>query len=154
MGKTIKTVQNSMFIGEYTYSIDEKRRMAVPAKFRKDLGKEAVVTRGIDTCLAIYAVDEWQKSAEKLQNLSEAREEARSYVRLRLSGATNVDFDKLGRILIPDYLIKYAQLKKNVVIIGLGNRVEVWDKKTWEIYKAKAENQVGSMAERLEELGI
>lgn len=143
-----------MYIGEYTYSIDAKRRMAVPAKFRKELSTGAVITRGIDNCLALYAVKAWEVMAEKLQNLTSARGEARGLARILLSGATDVGFDKLGRILIPDHLTKYARLKKNVVIIGLGNRIEIWDRKAWDDYKVKTEAQVGSMAERLEELGI
>jgi len=143
-----------MFIGEYIYSIDEKRRIAIPAKFRKNLGKGGVITRGIDNCLVLYPTEEWQKLVEKLQSLPAARGEARGFVRILLSGATDVKFDKLGRILIPDYLKKYAQLKKNVAIIGLGNRIEIWDKKMWESYKTRTESQVGSIAEKLEELGI
>ena len=145
----------NMYIGEYTYSIDAKRRMAVPAKCRKELSAGgAVITRGIDTCLALYSIKVWEVVAEKLQNLTSARGEARGLARILLSGATDVTFDKLGRILIPDHLIGYAHLKKNVVVIGLGNRIEVWDKKLWDDYKVKTEAQVGSMAERLEELGI
>ncbi len=143
-----------MYIGEYTYSIDVKRRMAVPAKFRKELSTGAILTCGIDNCLALYSIKAWEVVAEKLQNLTSARGEARGFARVFLSNATDVAFDKLGRILIPDRLTKYAHLKKNVVILGLGNRIEVWDKKTWDDYKAKTEAQVGSMAERLEELGI
>ena len=154
MGITPKTVEKTMYIGEYTYSIDSKRRMAVPAKFRKELSTGAVITRGIDTCLALYSIKVWEVVAEKLQNLTSARGEARGLARILLSGATDAAFDKLGRILIPDHLIKYAHLKKNVVVIGLGNRIEVWDKKLWDDYKVKTEAQVGSMAERLEELGI
>lgn len=143
-----------MFIGEYIYSIDEKRRMAIPAKFRKDLGKRAVITRGLDDCLVLYPLGEWQKLAEKLQNLPAAKGEARGFVRILLSGAIDVNFDKLGRILVPDYLKKYAALKKNVAIIGLGNRIEVWDEKKWQDYKSKTETKVEDIAERLEELGI
>jgi len=143
-----------LFIGEYTYSIDEKRRMAIPSKFRKDLGKRAVITRGLDNCLVLYPVEEWEKLAQKLQNLPAARGEARGFVRILLSGAVDVEFDKLGRILIPDYLKKYSLLKKNVVIIGLGNRIEIWDEKRWQDYKAKTETKVEDIAEKLEELGI
>jgi len=143
-----------MFIGEYIYSIDEKRRLAVPANFRKTLGLNAVITRGIDNCLALYPTKEWQELAKKLQDLPAARGEARGFVRILLSGAADVRFDKLGRILIPDYLKKYAGLKKNIAIIGLGNRIEIWDKKSWDDYRSKTETQVGSIAEKLEELGI
>lgn len=128
--------------------------MAIPSKFRKDLGKRAVITRGLDNCLVLYPVEEWEKLAQKLQNLPAARGEARGFVRILLSGAVDVEFDKLGRILIPDYLKKYSLLKKNVVIIGLGNRIEIWDEKRWQDYKAKTETKVEDIAEKLEELGI
>ncbi len=93
-----------MFIGEYTYSIDEKKRLAIPAKFRRALGKKAVVTRGIDNCLVIYPMTEWKKLAEKLQGLPSTRVDARGFARIMLSGAVDVELDKMGRILIPDYL--------------------------------------------------
>jgi len=143
-----------MFIGEYIYLIDEKRRLSIPSRFRKDLGKEAVVTRGFDECLVLYSTKEWEKSAQKLQDLPAARGEARGLVRIMFSGAADVDFDKLGRILIPDSLKNYAGLEKNVAIIGLGNRIEIWNETKWQSYKAKTEPNVGNIAERLEELGI
>ncbi len=143
-----------MFIGEYTYSVDEKRRLSIPSNFRTSLGTSAVVTRGIDSCLTVYPTKEWKELSKKLQNLPTAKGEARGFVRILLSGAVQVKFDKLGRILLPDFLKKYAQIRKNVVIIGLGNKIEIWDKKVWEIYKTKTEAQVGSIAEKLEELGI
>ena len=143
-----------MFIGEYTYSIDEKRRLAIPSKFRTKLGKKAVVTRGLDDCLVLYPMEEWKKLAQKLQDLPASRGQARGFVRIMLSGAVDVSFDKLGRILLPDYLKKYASLKKNASIIGLGNRIEIWDEKKWKEYKEKTETKVVDIAEGLEELGI
>lgn len=134
--------------------MDKKRRVAIPSKFRKDLGQKAVITRGIDNCLALYSLGEWKEVAQKLQNLPKAKGSARGFVRIILSGAADVGFDKLGRILIPDYLAQYAYLKKNVAIIGLGNRIEVWAEDKWNDYKKKTEAQVGSIAEKLEELGI
>ncbi len=143
-----------MFIGEYLYSIDEKKRLAIPVKFRIVLGKKAVITRGIDNCLVIYPVKEWEKLALKLQNLPSGQLDARGFVRMMLSGAVDVGFDKLGRILIPDYLKDYAFLKKNVAILGLSNRIEIWDQKKWQDYKKKTEMAVGDIAERLKELGV
>ena len=140
-----------MFIGEHLYSIDEKRRVGIPAKFRKELGIGAVITKGLDNCLVLYPIKEWKSRTEKLQEMPLAR---RGYVRITLSGAVDIKFDKLGRTLIPDYLKKYARLKKNVIIIGLGNRIEIWDKKAWDDYRAKSEGQIESIAEKLEELGI
>ncbi len=143
-----------MFLGEFNYTIDHKKRLAIPVKFRGELGKKAIITRGIDNCLVLYSSDEWQKLAEKLGNLPSAQNEARGFARLMLSGAAEVDFDKLGRILIPDYLKEYAQLKKNIVIIGIYNRIEIWSGENWQIYKSTTEKEVGNIAERLKELGI
>ncbi len=143
-----------MFIGEYTYSIDEKKRLAIPAKFRNALGKKAVVTRGIDNCLVIYSLVEWQKLAKKLEALPNSQADSRGFARIMLSGAIDVELDKLGRILIPDYLKNYAFLKKNVAILGLSNRIEVWDEKKWQEYRTKTETAVGDIAERLKELGV
>lgn len=143
-----------MFIGEYIYTIDEKKRVAIPSKFRKTLGKKAVITRGLDNCLVIYPLGEWEKMAKKLENLPASRMDARSFVRIMLSGAIDVQFDKLGRILIPDYLKSYASLKKNVAILGLSNRIEIWDEAKWKEYKKKTEMAAGDIVERLKELGI
>lgn len=143
-----------MFIGEYIYSIDEKKRLAIPAKFRTALGKKAILTRGIDNCLVLYPIKEWQILAKKLQSLPTSRTEARGFVRIMLSGAVDVVFDKLGRILIPDYLKSYASLKKNVAILGLSNRIELWDEEKWLDYKKKTETSTGEIAEKLKELGI
>ncbi len=143
-----------MFIGEYSYIIDHKKRLSIPSKFRKSLGKKAVITRGLDNCLVVYPIDEWQKVSEKLENLPSSKIDARGFSRIILSGAVDVTLDKLGRILIPDYLKKYAGLKKDVVVIGLSNKIEIWDEKTWEDYRQKTEKEIEDMAGRLEELGI
>lgn len=143
-----------MFIGEYTYSIDEKKRLAIPPKFRQLLGKKAVITRGLDLCLFLYSAKEWMVLAKKLSQLPLSRSDARGLARLMLTGAMEVKFDNLGRILVPDYLKEYAQLKKKVVIAGLYNRIEIWAEKNWQIYKEKTEKEVGDIAERLKELGV
>lgn len=143
-----------MFIGEYPYSIDEKKRLAVPTKFREPLGKQAVITRGIDQCLFLYPTKEWENLAEKLSRLPLAQADARGFARLMLTGAMEVNLDNLGRILVPDYLKNYASLKKKVVIAGVYNRIEVWDEKKWQEYKEKTEKEVGDIAERLKELGV
>lgn len=143
-----------MFIGEYTYSIDEKKRLAVPAKFRQLLGKKAVITRGLDQCLFLYPAKEWGVLAKKLSQLPFSQSDARGIARLMLAGAMDVNFDNLGRILIPDYLKEYANLKKKIVIAGLYNRIELWDEKEWKGYKKKTEKEVGDIAERLKELGV
>ena len=143
-----------MFIGEYTYSIDDKKRLAIPSKFRQLLGKKAIITRGLDQCLFLYPVKEWESLAKKISQLPLAQSDARSFARLMLGGAMEVNIDNLGRVLIPDYLKDYAFLKKKVRLIGLYDRVEIWDDKKSEDYKKKAEMAAGDIAERLKELGV
>lgn len=143
-----------MFIGEYSYIIDHKKRLSIPSKFRKSLGKKAIITRGLDNCLVIYSINEWQKVTKKLESLPSSKIDARGFSRIILSGAVDVNLDKLGRVLIPDYLKKYAGLKKEVMVIGLSNKIEVWDEKSWKDYRQKTEKEIGDMASRLEELGI
>ena len=141
-------------IGEYKHTIDAKKRLAIPAKMRKDLADGAVLTRGLDNCLALYPLKEWEKMTEKLGNLPSGKLDARGFGRIIMAGAVDVEFDGLGRILIPDYLKEYAGLEKNVVVAGVYNRLEIWDEKKWEDYKNHIEREVGDIAQRLGELGI
>jgi MraZ protein len=143
-----------MFIGEYAYSIDEKKRLAIPAKFRQVLGKKAVITRGLDQCLFLYPAREWGILVKKLAQLPLSQADARGFARLMLTGAMEVNLDNLGRILVPDYLKIYAFLKKKVIIAGVFNRIEIWDSQKWQSYKKKTETAVGDIAERLKELGV
>lgn len=143
-----------MLIGEYKHTIDNKKRLAVPSKLRKELGKGAVLTRGLDNCLALYPLKEWEKLAEKLSKLPTGQIEARGLARVILSGASTVETDALGRILMPDYLKQYASIEKNVVIAGVFNHLEIWDEERWENYKQKTEKEVGDMATKLSELGF
>jgi len=143
-----------MFIGEYQYTIDEKKRLAIPPKLRAVVGKMAVITRGLDQCLFFYPVKEWGILAKKLAQLPLSQADARGFARLMLTGAMEVNIDNLGRILVPDYLKEYASLKKSVIIAGVYNRIEIWDEKIWKIYKQKTEKEVGDIAERLKELGV
>ena len=143
-----------MFLGEYNYTVDDKRRLSVPAKFRKELGKKAVITRGLDNCLFLYPEKEWEKLAQKLSELPLSQADARGFARIMLAGAMEVEIDKMGRILIPDYLKEYADLGKKAVIAGLYNRIEIWDEDEWKKYKDKTEKEAGDIAERLKELGV
>ncbi len=143
-----------MFIGEFIHNLDEKGRMALPAKFRGKLSGGAVITRGLDHCLFVYGIEEWNKLAEKLIALPLAQANSRAFTRLMLAGAMNVDIDKQGRILIPDYLREYAGLSKEAVVTGLYNRIEVWDSKQWKEYKTITEASSDEIAEKLSELGI
>ncbi|MDD5750516.1 MAG: division/cell wall cluster transcriptional repressor MraZ [Candidatus Pacebacteria bacterium] len=143
-----------MFLGEYNYSIDDKKRLAVPVKFRASLGKKAVITRGLDNCLFMFPLKEWAVLAKKLSQMPLAQADARGFARIMLAGAMEVAIDGLGRILVPDYLKEYAGLSKKVVVAGLYNRVEIWDEDKWNVYKEKTEKNAGDIAERLKELGI
>ena len=143
-----------MFIGEYNHNLDEKGRLAVPVKFRDELKKGAVVTRGLDGCLFFYTIDEWKVLAEKLSNLPISQSNTRAFARLMLAGAMDVQLDKQGRIVLPDYLRKYAKLTKKIVIGGLYNRLEIWDEEAWKKYKNKTEKESGDIAEKLGELGV
>jgi len=143
-----------MFIGEYRHTIDSKKRLALPVKFRKELGIKMTITRGFENCLIIYPQKQWQVVSDKLGQLPTSQVEARGFARIMLAGAMEVSLDKLGRILIPEYLKKYAGLKKNVVICGIFNRLEIWDASKWDIYKGKMEKEVGDLADKLKELGI
>lgn len=143
-----------MFIGEYTHSIDAKKRLALPSKFRKDLGKTVVVTRGLDQCLFVYPMSEWKELAHKLGTMPIGEASTRSFVRLMLAGAVDVMTDAQGRMLIPDYLKEYAGLEKDVVVAGLFNRLEIWDESKWGQYKKAAEKNTDEIAENLGKLGV
>lgn len=143
-----------MLIGEYNHNLDTKGRLAIPVKFREKLGGGAIITRGLDNCLFVFSTKEWEILVSKLINLPLSQANSRAFVRLMLSGARDVEFDSQGRILIPDYLRRYAGLKKNVVIAGLYNRIEIWDEERWKEYKQKTESRTEEIAEKLSELGI
>jgi len=143
-----------MFIGEYNYTIDPKGRIAIPSKLRKTLSKGAVITRGLDNCLFIFSLKDWQQVAEKIKGLPLSQANSRAFSRLMLAGAMDVRLDTQGRILVPDYLRKYAGLNKKIVLAGVYNRLEVWDEKEWEKYKKRTEKESGDIAERLGDLGI
>lgn len=143
-----------MFLGEYSHSIDQKKRLAIPVKFRTEAGSTVVITRGLDNCLFIFPLKDWEKLVKTLRSLPLGQSDARGFSRLMFSGAMEVSVDGLGRILIPDYLRDYASLKKQVVITGISDRIEVWSTDNWNKYKLKSEKEIGTMAERLSELGL
>lgn len=143
-----------MFIGEYQHTLDEKGRLALPAKYRADLSSGAVVTRGLDRCLFLYPRNEWEKLASRLAALPMAQSNTRAIARLMLAGAMDVTPDKMGRMLIPEYLREYASLERSVVLSGLYNRLEIWDREQWEKYKQATEAQSTDIAEKLGELGL
>lgn len=143
-----------MFIGEYHHSIDEKGRLAVPVKFRAELAAGVVITKGLDNCLFLYSLTEWQKLAERLATLPISKANNRAFSRLMLPGAMDGQMDRQGRVIVPDYLRKYAGIKKKAVITGLFNRLEIWDEIIWEKYKKGTEKGSSDIAEQLGELGV
>lgn len=143
-----------MLIGEYRHNIDAKKRIAIPAKFRKEIGEKAVIAKGQEQCLMVFPVYEWERIANKLSEIPTGTASNRNFVRNFLSGAIDVDIDALGRILVPDYLKQFANLKEKVVITGLYKKLEIWDEERWDDYKSKVETQADDLAEKLGELGV
>lgn len=141
-----------MFMGEYNHTIDPKGRLIVPAKFRESLGESFVVTKGLDGCLFVYDEGEWAAFEEKLKTLPITNKDARNFVRFFLAGAATVELDKQGRILLPQVLRDFAELTKDVVLVGVASRVEIWSKERWE--SAEGFDDVESVAEHMAELGF
>ena len=138
-----------MLMGEYHHNIDDKGRLILPSKFREDLGEEFVVTRGLEQCLFVYPINEWEKITGKLKTLPFTKKDARSFMRFFLSGATAAAFDKQGRINITSLLISYADIKKECVIIGVGDRLEIWAKEKWDSFYDTNKDDLSDIAENL-----
>jgi len=143
-----------MLIGEYKHTLDPKKRLSLPSKWRKELGRTLVVTRGLDNCLFVYPLKEWQKITDKIGELPLGQADTRSFNRFFLSGATEVEVDSVGRILVPDFLKDFAALSGTVVLAGIHSRVEIWDEKKWEEYKRSIEEQADQLAEKLGQIGV
>jgi len=144
-----------MFIGEYTHTIDGKGRLAIPYRFRKYLKQGAVVAKGlVDQCLFLYPKEEWEKLSAKLAVLPISDPKARAFSRLIFSGASEVSFDRQGRILLPSYLREYADLKDQGVIVGVHSRVEIWNQEKWERYKKESENAQEGLTDHMQDLGV
>lgn len=138
-----------MLMGEYHHNIDDKNRLIVPSKFRDNLGERFVITRGIENCLFVYSIDEWEKIVSKLESLPFTKKDARSFVRFFLSGATVAEFDKQGRVNITSPLISYANISKECVIIGAGDRLEIWSNENWNDFFNSAKDNMSDIAENL-----
>ena len=138
-----------MFIGEYHHTIDEKGRIIIPTKFREELGSKFVVTRGIEPCLFIYSLENWDKIITKLNSLPFTKKDARSFNRFFMSGATFVELDKQGRINIASSLVNYANLSKDCVIIGTGDRIEIWANDAWNEFFNSTKENMSDIAENL-----
>ena len=143
-----------MLIGEYLHTLDNKKRLSLPSKFRKEVGKKVVITRGLDACLFMFPEKEWVKIAEKLANLPIGQADTRGMSRFLLAGAVESEVDAAGRVLVPDFLKDFADLRSRVVLAGVSDRIEIWNEKTWEEYKHRIEKGADQMAQTLGDLGI
>jgi MraZ protein len=144
----------AVFMGEYHHSIDEKGRVIIPAKFREALGDRFVMTRGLDNCLFVYPLQEWAVMEQKLKSLPLMKADARAFTRFFLSGATECELDKQGRVNIPANLREHARLDSQAVVIGVSNRVEVWSKELWESYSQISEQSFNEIAEKLVDFNL
>lgn len=142
-----------MFIGEYQHAIDTKNRMIIPSKFRDELGSNFILTKGLDGCLYAFTLNEWKALEEKLKSLPLTSKDARAFVRFFFSGANEIEIDKQGRALVPQTLLEYAQIKKDIVSIGVSTRIEVWSKEKWEEYN-NSDIDFDDIAEKMSQLGI
>lgn len=138
-----------MLMGEFHHSIDDKGRLILPAKFREDLGDDFVVTKGLENCLFVFPIKEWEKITKRLSTLPFTKKDARVFTRFILSGATKAEFDKQGRINITSPLISYADLKKECVIIGVGDRLEIWSEERWTDFYDSTKEDMSDIAEGL-----
>ncbi len=143
-----------MLIGEYLHTLDPKKRLSLPAKFRKEVGRKVIVTRGLDQCLFLYSLGTWGEIMAKLEKLPVGQSNTRGIARFILAGAVEVEVDGAGRILIPEYLKEFAELEETVVLAGLADRVEIWAEAAWREYKKKIEQGALGMAQTLGDLGM
>lgn len=141
-----------MFMSEYNHSIDAKGRLIIPSKFRETLGEEFVVSKGMDGCLFVYANEDWNAFEQKLTTLPLINKEARQFARFFLAGAAQVETDKQGRILVPANLREFAGLDKDVVLVGVGSRIEIWSREKWE--QISGEENMDDIAAAMETLGL
>ena len=143
-----------MLIGEYEHSLDTKGRLIMPSKLREDMGDKFVITKGLDGCLFGFSQNEWANFAEKLKTLPLTNKNARDFVRFFLSGAMECELDKQGRFLIPNNLRTVANLEKESVVVGVGTRIEIWNKEKWTAYNSEENISADDIAENMEMLGI
>ena len=138
-----------MFIGEYHHSIDDKGRLIIPSKFREELGNNFIITRGIENCLFVYSLDSWNERVRKIESLPFTKKDARTFARFFLSGASEAEFDKQGRINITSPLISYAKITKECIVIGTGDRLEIWSEELWNEFFTSAKDSMSDIAENL-----
>ncbi len=142
-----------MLIGEYRHTIDDKNRLSLPAKFRRETGKKVIITSGLDSCLFIFTVNSWEEITKRLSSSDSSMLSAdtRAFNRYLLGGAVEIEVDSLGRMLIPEFLVTRAKLGKNVVIVGVRERAEIWDEARWDAYRGEVEGKANALSEKLAE---
>ncbi len=143
-----------MLIGEYIHTIDDKKRLSLPVKFRKEMGKKIVITSGLDNCLFVFTMNQWKSISLKLSEANMLRADNRSFNRYMFGSATEAEVDSLGRVLVPDFLTERAKLKGKVAVIGVQDRVEIWNEDAWKAYKGVVEKEADQLAEKLGNAGI
>lgn len=142
----VKEILRNMLIGEYIHTLDPKKRLSMPAKFRKELGKKVVINKGFEKCLFVYPMKEWQEKVKKTRHLSDGDASERGVARFMFGSAVDTDVDSLGRVLIPDFLKSFAELGEKVVVIGMHNHVELWNEDAWKEYLTRIEHDVDALA--------
>lgn len=143
-----------MLLGEYKHSVDSKGRVIIPSKFREKLGEHFIVTRGLDGCLFVYPMEEWKKVEDKLQTLPLAQKDARKFTRFFYSAATECKVDKQGRVNLPQTLLNYAEINNTSYLIGVSNRIEIWNEEKWDLFTQETENSFEDIAEDLIDFGF
>lgn len=143
-----------MFVGQYLHSLESKGRLAVPKKFREELGEKAVLTKGLDGCLFLFSAEKWQEFEKRLAKMSLTKRDSRSFARFLTYSAAEVEFDKQGRALIPEHLRSFAGIARDVVVAGALERIEIWDKSRFDSYISRVEKESEKIAERLDQLGL
>lgn len=141
-------------MGEYQHAMDEKGRLIIPAKFREGLGEKFVITRGLDNCLFVYPMEQWKLLEEKIKELPTSHADTRAFVRMFFSGAVEAELDKQGRVVIPAHLREHARIERDLYVIGVSTKVEIWAKETWENYSSQAQQSYESIAEKIIDIGI
>lgn len=144
----------TMFIGEFIHSLDSKSRLTIPAKFRSELGDTPIVTKGLDNCLFLFPSEEWNTLVEKLKNLPLGKPEVRAFTRFFLSQAAEAELDKQGRIVLPINLKEHAEIEKEATVVGVSNRIEIWQPEKWQAYMDSYSSSITEIAEKLVDLGI
>jgi MraZ protein len=153
VGLNYFSTKTIMLIGEYIHTLDDKKRVSLPVKFRKEVGKKIIITAGLDNCLWIFTLAQWKKISDKLSNFSMLQADNRSFNRYMFGSATEVEVDTIGRILLPEFLVSRASLKNRIAVVGVQERIEIWNESAWREYKNVVEKKADQLAEKLGQAG-